>query len=173
MVIHRCLVTQLRMKTLRIVIHRHIFPDIGNDFLPGPVQPVTGPFPLQAAEEPLHRSIIPAVTFPTHTANHPMLLQQGLGGMTGILATTIRMMNQPRWWFPEIDCHHQGFLHAPIHSPAHHATGIQINHYRQVDPALLGPQIRVSRPGNCSPTAHAEPDVNLSAHPAPIIEPPG
>jgi hypothetical protein len=49
------------MKTLRVAIHRHIFPDIGNGRLPCFVQPVTGPFPLQAAEEPFHRCIVPSI----------------------------------------------------------------------------------------------------------------
>ena len=133
------------MKTLGVVIHRHIFPDIGNGCLPGSIQTVTGPFPFQAAEEPFYRCIVPAVTLAAHTADHPMLLQQGLVGMTRILAATIRMMNQPRWWFSEIDCHHQGtdhqrFLHASIHGPAHYPARIQINYHRQVDPALLRPQ---------------------------------
>jgi hypothetical protein len=51
------------VQTLRVVIHRHILPDIGNRFLPGSVQPVTGPFSFQAAEEPLYRGIVPAVTY--------------------------------------------------------------------------------------------------------------
>lgn len=39
-VIHRCLVTQCRMQTLRVVVHRHIFPEICNRCLPGPVQSI-------------------------------------------------------------------------------------------------------------------------------------
>jgi hypothetical protein len=93
-VIHRCLVTQCRMQTLRVVIHRHIFPRIGNGCLPRSIQLVTGPFTFQAAEEPFYRGIIPAVAFAAHTADHPMLIQQGLVGMTGIRAATIRVMDK-------------------------------------------------------------------------------
>jgi hypothetical protein len=52
------------MKTLRVVIRRHIFTDISNRFLPGSIQTVTGPFPFQAAEEPFYRRVAPAVTLP-------------------------------------------------------------------------------------------------------------
>ena len=40
-----------------VVIHRHIFPHIGDRFLPGSVPTITGPF-SQAAEESLHRRIV-------------------------------------------------------------------------------------------------------------------
>ena len=46
------------MQTSRVVIHRHIFPHVGNRFLPGSVQAITGPFPFQAAEESLYRGIV-------------------------------------------------------------------------------------------------------------------
>ena len=37
-----------------------------------------------------------------------MLFQQDLVGKAGILAATIRMMQQTRWWLPQIDRHQQG-----------------------------------------------------------------
>jgi hypothetical protein len=109
------------MKTLRVVVHRHIFPDISNCFLPSPIQPVTGPLPFQAAKETFYWRVVPAVTLAAHATDHPILFQQGLVGMTRILATTIGVMDLPRWWLPEIDCHHQGpdqqgFLNAPSQS---------------------------------------------------------
>ena len=82
-----------------------------------------------------------------------MLLQQLLVGMARVLATSIRVVNQAWWWGPEIGRHHQGpdhqrFLHPSIHRSAHHTARIQINYHRQVDPALLRPEIRdVRSPG--------------------------
>ena len=73
--------------------------------------------------------------------------------MAGILTATIRVVNQTGWWLPEIDRHHQGpdhqgFLHSPIHRPAHYPAGIQIDHHGQVNSTLLGPQIRdIRAPG--------------------------
>ena len=69
------------MQTPGIVVHRHIFPDIGNRFLPGSIQTVSGPFPFQAAEEPFYRGIVPAIAFAAHATDHLMLLQHGLVGM--------------------------------------------------------------------------------------------
>ena len=63
------------MQPSRVVIHRHIFPHIGDRFLPGSVPTITGPFSFQAAEESLHRRIVPAVAFAAHTADHAVLLQ--------------------------------------------------------------------------------------------------
>ena len=57
------------MKTSRVVIDRHIFPDIGNSFLPGLIQRVTDPFPFQAAKEPFYRRVVPVVTLTAHTAD--------------------------------------------------------------------------------------------------------
>jgi len=60
---------------------------------------------------------------------------------------------------------------ALIHRPAHHPAGEHVEDDREVKPALGGRNIRVSGPEELHLRPLAEPDVNLSVHPAPIIHP--
>jgi Mg2+/citrate symporter len=78
---------------LRVVLHRHILPHISNSSLPRLIQLVTCPFTFEAAEEAFYWGVVTAVTFPSHTTNHSMLLQQCVASMTGMLAAKIRMMD--------------------------------------------------------------------------------
>src|SRR5208283_444855 len=53
------------------------------------------------------------------------------------------------------------------------SAGKQVQDDRQVDETVSDANIGVSRPGEFHPQPLAEPDMNLSAHPAPIIQPSG
>jgi len=64
------------MQPLGAVINRHRFPNIGHGRLPGFVSSLTGPFPLQAAEEPFHWRIVSTVTYSIRDHDHTMLFQQ-------------------------------------------------------------------------------------------------
>ena len=55
--------------------------------------------------------------------------------------------------------------------PADASARKSIEDDRQINELALQPDVWVSRPGESHPWPLAEPDVNLSAHPAPIIQP--
>ena len=57
------------------------------------------------------------------------------------------------------------------HRPTNHTAAETIQHDREKDERFAHPYIGVSRPEEFHPRPLAEPDVNLSAHPAPIIQP--
>src|SRR5207253_7255429 len=62
-------------------------------------------------------------------------------------------------------------LHRDRYPPRQHATAEPIEHNGQIDEAARHRDIGVSRPEEFHLRPLAEPDVNLSAHPAPIIHP--
>ena len=62
-------------------------------------------------------------------------------------------------------------LHRTAHAPAHNASGKDVDDEGYIKPALPGRDIGVSRPQEFHLRPLAEPDVSLSTHPAPIIQP--
>ncbi len=58
------------------------------------------------------------------------------------------------------------------HCPTYDATTVDVEHDRNEQETTPRWNVGVSSPRESHPRALAEPDVNLSAHPAPIIEPP-
>ena len=58
--------------------------------------------------------------------------------------------------------------------PTYDETAEDIKHYQESEPlaAIGAAKLGVSSAGESHPRALAEPDVNFSAHPAPITEPP-
>jgi len=66
----------------------------------------------------------------------------------------------------------QFFAHVIGHRPADDAATADVEYDREEQKAGVGRNVRVSSPRESHPRALAEPDVNLSAHPAPITEPP-
>ena len=66
---------------------------------------------------------------------------------------------------------HQLTAQMILHRPTDYATTEGIDHHGQIQEAGPGGNVGVSSPEESHPQALAEPDVNLSAHPAPIIEP--
>src|SRR5689334_20565530 len=77
---------------------------------------------------------------------------------------------------PRRQCHvqsieHQLFGKCRGHGPADNATAICIEHHREIQKAGPCRNVGVSRPKEFHLRPLAEPDVNLSAHPAPTIQP--
>jgi hypothetical protein len=62
-------------------------------------------------------------------------------------------------------------LQADRHPPGKNPPAEPVHHRRQVEKAASHRNVGVSRPEEFHPRALAELDVNLSAHPAPIIRP--
>jgi hypothetical protein len=65
---------------------------------------------------------------------------------------------------------HEVSPHRTAHPPTHDAPGKDVDDEGEVDKALPCRDVRVSRPWEYHPRPLSEPDVNLSAHPAPIIQ---
>ena len=72
---------------------------------------ITDPFPFRTTEEAFNWRIFPAVTLTSHDGNHTIALRQFLVVMTGILASSVWMLNQPRRWCPQVARHQQGAGH--------------------------------------------------------------
>jgi hypothetical protein len=62
-------------------------------------------------------------------------------------------------------------MRRPRHSPANYAAGEDVDNEGHVDETLPRRHIGVSRPEELHLRPLSEPDVNLSAHPAPITQP--
>src|SRR3989304_855055 len=86
------------MCSFPIVIHFQILKDILFCLFP-----CLKPIPInhlyfKRMHETFSDSVIPAVTLATHTRDNLMLCKQSMVITTGILATPVRMMDQPSWW---------------------------------------------------------------------------
>ena len=57
-------------------------------------------FALECSEERLSDSVIPAVAFAAHTHRHTLFHQERLIRCTGVLASSVRVMEQPGLWPP-------------------------------------------------------------------------
>src|SRR6266508_1497813 len=79
----RRLVTERGVTTTPIVKDFDIRKEVGYRGVSRLVACAVHSFILQAVEEAFARSIVPAVSFPTHRADHPVLGQLVLEGMTG------------------------------------------------------------------------------------------
>jgi len=104
-------------------------------------------FAFETAEHAFDHGIVPTISSPTHATLHLMALQQGVIGLAGVLTAPIGVVQQPRRGLPTTNGHHQrGFhqrgLHRSGHSPLDDLAGKQIHDDRQIQPALLGGEIR-------------------------------
>lgn len=72
--------------------------------------------------------------------------------MSAVLASPVRMEDAPRCRVTPKPRHlqrirHKATLHVRLHAPAHHLAAEQVNNSRQIQPALVGGDIRdVTRP---------------------------
>lgn len=75
-----------------------------------------------------------------------MLAQQVLVRLTGILTATVGVVDQPWPWTAPANRHAQGIadqlcLNAIRQRPTNDAQCVQVDHHRQVQPALVGPEV--------------------------------
>ena len=127
------------------------------------------------AEKGFGHGIIPAVTFTAHALNETMLYQHLSKILAGILNAAIRVDDQPGTRTTITDAASKGRKHhfsaqRTTQRPADHHAGEQVNKDRQVKPATRCGNVRLSRPRGFHPQPLREPDVNLSAHPAPTTQ---
>jgi len=104
-------------------------------------------FGLHAAEETLHRRVVPAVGLAAHRATHAVAGEQTTIGLSRVLTAAIRMMQQAGGWPPRGDRHTQcvegELLGDPIiHRPTHHSTGEHVEDDGEIKPTLSGRNIR-------------------------------
>src|SRR5690606_36132010 len=88
---------------------------------------------FQSAEERFHRSIIPAVSFPTHTRIGAVTPDKIDVLLRTILHTSIRVDDQTWPVASSIKGHlcgtdHQLLCHAPIQRPTNNSSGVQVHH---------------------------------------------
>jgi hypothetical protein len=81
---------------------------IGLGIVPRPIGFACGALGLQRREEALHRCIVTAMTRPAHRAGDAMIGHQPLELLAGVLAATIRVVQQRAGISAPPDCHHQG-----------------------------------------------------------------
>ena len=110
---------------------------------------------FEAVEPALRRRVIPAVPLPAHLAGHAVFLELVLKCMTGVLASPVGVVQQPRRWFLAEPGHgqrirHDVRCHAWLQRPADDFAVEQIEHNGQVrpegsplggQPAFVGPQV--------------------------------
>ena len=110
------------------------------------------PTHFQATPQALRGCVIPAVALATHGTSHLVARHRALEFMPAILAATVRMEDESRCRVTPEPCHlqsvrHQAALHVRLHAPAHYLTAEEVNDGGQVQPPLIGGDIRdVARP---------------------------
>jgi len=88
-----------------IVKYFNAIKDVLSGFIPTLVVCVEHPLGFQTAEKTLGHRIIPAIPLPAHAADHCITSQHGLKVIAAILATTVRVKDQPRCWLSASDGH--------------------------------------------------------------------
>ena len=109
------------------------------------------PLILQAVEEALAWRVVPAVALAAHRTHHGVLQKPCRKGVAGILASPVRVMNQPRCGLPAEPRHGQRIdddmrRHSRLDRPADNFAVEQIEYERQVESTLTSPDVgQVSR----------------------------
>ena len=147
-------ITERRVPATAVVKHLDVVEQIGNRRLARSVPGAMHALVLQTVEEALGRRVIPAIPLAAHRANHVVLRQLVLKPTAGVLAATIRVMDQPGRRSPAEPSHGQRVddnvrAHPSLDRPPDDFPVEQIEHYRQVQPAFVRPDIRqIGGPGS-------------------------
>lgn len=104
-------------------------------------------FDFERMEKTLNTSIVPAISLAAHAHGNTMLLHRALMVEGAVLAAAIRVMEQPRLRFTAPQRHGQRIIHeiaghSLLEAPAHDHPRVKIEHHGQIQPALVGPQVR-------------------------------
>ncbi|SAK98745.1 hypothetical protein AWB75_07208 [Caballeronia catudaia] len=108
---------------------------------------------LERSPQTLGRRVVPAIASTAHRTAHAVGFEQVLEVTTAILATPVAMDDQARFRLAAKPRHtqrvrHQLRAHVRLHRPAHHLTAKQVEDDRQVQPAVVSPEVRdVRSPG--------------------------
>src|SRR5512134_946262 len=140
------------MAALPIIETHNIGKDVGLGFLAGLVILEMDMLAFEGAKETLHRSIVIAVASAAHADLDLLVDEKLLVRIAGILAATIRMMQQPKESWSAVSGHakgllHQGTLQGCRKGPADNFAREEIQHHSQIQPAFCGGDIsNVSQP---------------------------
>ena len=102
---------------------------------------------LQATEEGLRYRIVPTISTPVHTTHQLIVLAPEGKVITAKLAFLVGMNHHRGYWAPAPHSHRERIQdqlrdHSGVHRPADHHASIQVNDCRQVQPTLMGSDIR-------------------------------
>src|SRR5690606_34354646 len=105
---------------------------------------------LQAREEALHRRVVPDVAGSAHAAGDPLIPQQPLELLAGVLTALVGVMQQLLRPAAPPDRHDQRICdqlrgHLATHRPADDTPREQIQYHRKIQPALARPDVREVR----------------------------
>ena len=134
------------MPASRVVEAFDVVEHIGPGLIPRPISLAVDAFGLQRREEALHRRIVPDVARAAHRADDAVVGHQPLELLAGVLAATVRMMQQRVGLASAPDRHDERIgdelgRHSGAHRPAHYAPREQIDHGGHVEPTLRRPDI--------------------------------
>ena len=93
-----------------IIETHYVGKDVGLCLLAGLVILEVDMFTFEGAKETFHRGIVITVASATHTDLDLVVDEKSLVSIAGILATSIRMMKQPRTRCPVLSCHAESLL---------------------------------------------------------------
>src|SRR5690625_3336046 len=84
-----------RMQSARVVETGDVIVDVGSRLPMVAVDRCPDPLALEAAEEALHRGIVPAVPTPAHALGDAVIRQERAKGGAGVLPALIGVKHQP------------------------------------------------------------------------------
>jgi hypothetical protein len=97
--------------------------------------------------EALDNGVIPTVPFATHAAANTMITKKPTVGLAGVLAPAIGVMEHSTWRLATEQRHSQRvedelLRHSMTHRPPNHAPRSQVENDGEIEPSLLGLDVR-------------------------------
>jgi hypothetical protein len=139
-----CAVSQCRMPSSSIIPALDILKDGQSGLFPGSELSVVDQLGFHGFEKTFCHGIIPTVASPAHTLQHWFAFKLFSELLAGILYTAVGVKQQRLSYGPVPHRHppggHTGHFrfHRLTQGPAYHLPVSQVQHRRQVEPALLG-----------------------------------
>ena len=81
--------------SLTVIKPLNVIKDVGSGLFPGEIPLASDSFTFEQGEEAFHRRIIEAIPFRTQRALDPVLPQQRLKSVAGVLGSAVGMIQQP------------------------------------------------------------------------------
>src|SRR5690554_5956384 len=129
-----------------VVEHFNVIEHIAFSSLSGWIDTLLDSLSLEELEEAFSNSIVVTVAPAAHASLQVIGLQKTLPIQAAELTTLIRMNHDGLLGLPPPDGGQQGIQcqicgHARLHRPSHHLPRKQVDHYRQVEPALVSADV--------------------------------
>lgn len=122
------------------------FENVLPGFFAGPIALMMHVFRVQHMEEAFHHGIVPAVPAPIHTRRQAVLGEQFAVRGGGVLGSSVRMMHhagrRASMFYGHGERRRSQLLRqAAPPPPGNDPTRVEIEHHRQIEPALGGPNV--------------------------------